>query len=252
METKIWIIGSSSGIGLELVKLCLQNNYKIIASSRNAKNSKELLQLQGIHKNKLKLLDIDVLSNESVTKSVDEAFNIFNDLDICFFNVGVYESMNIEQWDISSFESMINTNYLGAVRILKPLVSYLKKQKKESRVILNASLSSYFGLPYGGAYSASKAALVNLAQSIQPELLRKNIYLQIINHGFVKTRLTAKNDFDMPQLMKAEIAAEKIFEQFNKPYKFEISFPFILSKFLRFISLVPYKLSFSITKKFLK
>ncbi|MDD2896678.1 MAG: SDR family NAD(P)-dependent oxidoreductase [Aliarcobacter sp.] len=104
----------------------------------------------------------------------------------------------------------------------------------------------------GGAYSASKAALVNLAQSIQPELLRKNIYVQIINHGFVKTRLTAKNDFDMPQLMLPNIAAKKIFEQLNKPYKFEISFPFILSKFLRFISLVPYKLSFYITKKFLK
>ena len=107
-------------------------------------------------------------------------------------------------------------------------------------------------MPYGVAYSASKAALVTLAQSIQPELLRKNIYLQIVNHGFVKTRLTAKNDFDMPQLMQPEIAAKKIFEQFDKPYRFEISFPFILSKFLRLISLVPYKLSFSITKKFLK
>jgi short-subunit dehydrogenase len=252
METKIWIIGSSSGIGLELVKLCLQNNYKVIASSRNAKNSKELLQLKSTNSNKLELLNIDVSSNENVSKSVDEAFLIFDDLDICFFNAGVYESMSIDQWNISNFESMINTNYLGAVRVLKPLVNYLEKQKKESRIILNASLSSYFGLPYGGAYSASKAALVNLAQSIQPELLRKNIYVQIVNHGFVKTRLTAKNDFDMPQLMSPNIAAKKIFEQLNKPYKFEISFPFILSKFLRFISLVPYKLSFSITKKFLK
>ncbi|MBU0924474.1 SDR family NAD(P)-dependent oxidoreductase, partial [bacterium] len=194
----------------------------------------------------------DVSDNQSVIKSVDEAFNIFNDIDICFFNAGVYESMNIEQWDISNFESMININYLGAVRILKPLVSYLEKQKKESKVILNASLSSYFGLPYGGAYSASKAALVNLAQSIQPELSKKNINVQIINHGFVKTRLTSKNDFDMPQLMNSDIAAKKIFEQVNKPYRFEIAFPFILSKFLRLISLLPYKLSFSISKKFLK
>ena len=249
---KVWIIGSSSGIGLELVKLWLQNDYLVIASSRDAVNSSELLKLKSIYTNKLELLNIDVSDNQSVIKSVDEAFNIFNDLDICFFNAGVYESMNIEQWDISNFESMININYLGAVRILKPLVSYLEKQKKESRVILNASLSSYFGLPYGGAYSASKAALVNLAQSIQPELSKKNINVQIINHGFVKTRLTSKNDFDMPQLMSSDIAAKEIFEQVNKPYRFEIAFPFILSKFLRLISLLPYKLSFSITKKFLK
>ena len=249
---KVWIIGSSSGIGLELVKLWLQNDYSVIASSRDAVNSSELLKLKAIHTNKLELLNIDVSDNQSVIKSVDEAFNIFNDIDICFFNAGVYESMNIEQWDISNFESMININYLGAVRILKPLVSYLEKQKKESKVILNASLSSYFGLPYGGAYSASKAALVNLAQSIQPELSKKNINVQIINHGFVKTRLTSKNDFDMPQLMNSDIAAKKIFEQVNKPYRFEIAFPFILSKFLRLISLLPYKLSFSISKKFLK
>ena len=249
---KVWIIGSSSGIGFELVKLWLQNNYLVIASSRDAVNSCELLKLKSIYTEQLELLNIDVLDNKSVIESVNKVFNIFNDLDICFFNAGVYESMNIEQWNISNFESMINTNYLGAVRILKPLVGYLEKQKKESRVILNASLSSYFGLPYGGAYSASKAALLNLAQSIQPELSKKNINVQIINHGFVKTRLTSKNDFDMPQLISPDIAAKKIFEQVNKPYRFEIAFPFILSNFLRLISLLPYKLSFSITKKFLK
>jgi short-subunit dehydrogenase len=249
---KVWIIGSSSGIGLELVRLYVENNYKVIASSRNAKNSKELLKLKSSYRNNLHLVDMDVSNNQSVIKSVDEIFSICNDLDICFFNAGVYESMTIEQWNISDFESMININYLGAVRVLKHLISYLEKQKKESRVILNASLSSYFGLPYGGAYSASKSALVNLAQSIQPELSKKNIYIQIINHGFVKTRLSSKNNFDMPQLMDADIAAKKIFKQLNKTYKFEISFPFILSKFLRLISLLPYKLSFSITKKFLK
>ena len=208
---KVWIIGSSSGIGFELVKLWLQNNYLVIASSRDAVNSCELLKLKSIYTEQLELLNIDVLDSKSVIESVNKVFNIFNDLDICFFNAGVYESMNIEQWNISNFESMINTNYLGAVRILKPLVGYLEKQKKESRVILNASLSSYFGLPYGGAYSASKAALVNLAQSIQPELSKKNINVQIINHGFVKTRLTSKNDFDMPQLISPDIAAKKIF-----------------------------------------
>ncbi|MFA9239819.1 MAG: SDR family NAD(P)-dependent oxidoreductase [Candidatus Paceibacteria bacterium] len=249
---KVWIIGSSSGIGFELVKLWLQNNYLVIASSRDAVNSCELLKLKSIYTEQLELLNIDVLDSKSVIESVNKVFNIFNDLDICFFNAGVYESMNIEQWNISNFESMINTNYLGAVRILKPLVGYLEKQKKESRVILNASLSSYFGLPYGGAYSASKAALLNLAQSIQPELSKKNINVQIINHGFVKTRLTSKNDFDMPQLISPDIAAKKIFEQVNKPYRFEIAFPFILSKFLRLISLLPYKFSFFITKKFLK
>lgn len=249
---KIWIIGSSSGIGLQLLKLSLEQGFFVIASSRNATSSLELLELKSQYTNNLELLDIDVLNSQSTIESVHKAFDILKDLDICFFNVGVYEAMKIEQWDISNFESMINTNYLGAVRVINALFIYLKKQKKESRIILNASLSSYFGLPYGGAYSASKAALVNLAQSIQPELSKHNIHVQVINHGFVKTRLTSKNDFEMPQLMSSQDAAKKIFEQFDKKYKFEISFPFVLTKFLSLLSILPYKFSLSISKKFLK
>ena len=252
MVKRVWIIGASSGIGLELVKLWLDNNFQVVASARDIENLPKLLELKSKYSTNLELINIDVLDNENVQKSVYKAFNVFNGLDICFYNVGIYESMSYEQWDISNFESMININYLGVLRVLKPLITYLEKQEHKSNIVLNASLASYFGLPYGGAYSASKAALVNLAQSLQPELQRKNIYLQIINHGFVKTRLTAKNDFEMPQLMEVDFAARKIFDELNKSYKFEISFPFVLSKFLRILSFIPYGLSFSITKKFLK
>ena len=54
---------------------------------------------------------------------------------------------------------------------------------------------------------------------------RKNINLQVINHGFVKSRLTSKNDFKMPQLMQPDFAAKKIFEELNKSYRFDITFP---------------------------
>ncbi len=84
MEKRVWIIGASSGIGLELVKLWLQNNYLVIASSRNIENSNELLNLKSTYMDNLQLLNIDVLDNENVIKSVPKAFNIFNGLDICF------------------------------------------------------------------------------------------------------------------------------------------------------------------------
>ena len=48
MKKRVWIIGASSGIGLDLVKLWLQNNYQVIASSRNIENSDELLKLKSI------------------------------------------------------------------------------------------------------------------------------------------------------------------------------------------------------------
>lgn len=251
MKKRVWIIGCSSGIGLELVKIFLKNDYLVIASARNSQTNVNLLNLKSLYENNIELLDIDVSKDENLNDIVQEAYNKFNGIDIFFFNAGVYEKTDIFNTNIQDFEDMININYLGAVRVLKYLLDLLKNQQ-DSKIVFNASLSSYFGLPYAGSYGSSKAALVSLAQSIQPELIRHNIFVQIINHGFVKTRLTNKNDFDMPQLLEASYAAKKIFEELNKPYKFEIRFPFILSRFLQLISLLPYSLSLKITKRFLK
>lgn len=251
MEKKIWIIGSSSGIGLELVKLWLNEKYTVVASARNSTSNEELISLKNKFPQNLYLENIDVSCEKSVVSCVNKVFDILGDVDICFYNAGVYEVTKIDELDISEFESMININYLGAIRVLKYFLEN-RKQDAKTNVVFNASLSSYFGLPYGGGYSSTKAALVNFAQSIQPELKLKNIDVQIINHGFVKTRLTQKNDFEMPQLLSPQEAAKEIFTNLSKPYRFEICFPFILSKILRLISLLPYSLSLFITKKFLK
>lgn len=147
MNSKIiWIVGSSSGIGLELVKILLNNNFKVIASSRNTIQNKDLLLLKSIYNENLHLLNIDTSIEQNVQKSVEEAFNIFNRIDIFFYNAGVYEKTDIFNINLKDFEEMININFLGVVRILKYLLVNLKKQKN-SKIILNASLSSYFGLP---------------------------------------------------------------------------------------------------------
>jgi short-subunit dehydrogenase len=249
-KQKIWLVGASSGIGLELVKILLANGHYLIVSSRNAKKSQTLLILQEQYKSNLYLLNIDV-KQDDFTDLVAEAWHVYGGLDIWFYNVGSYEVMSLDEWDKDKFISMNETNYLGAVKIMNDILPFFRDQKS-GKWIWNLSLSSYFGLPKGGGYSAPKAALLNLAESIQPELLRENINLQIINHGFVKTRLTAKNDFDMPQLMTPEFCAKKIYEAMDKANGFEISFPFGLGTFLRVLSILPYKISLAITKRMLK
>ena len=244
----IWIIGGSSGIGFELVKHCLQKNYTVIASSRNASSNKDLKELKEQYKSSISLLDIDVSLKEEIKDKVKNAWNIYNKIDIWFYNAGAYEVMNINSWETSKFEQMNEVNYLGIIRVMNELLPYFKEQKA-GQWIWNSSLSSYFGLPQGGGYSAPKAALVNLAQSLQPELLRENIKLQIINHGFVKTRLTYKNSFEMPQLMEASYTAQKILKEIETSSSFEIRFPIVLSLFLSLLRFLPYKLSLNITKR---
>ena len=250
MQQRIWIVGASSGIGLELVKKWLLEGHFVVASARNASNTKELLALKHIFEANLQIVDVDVTSQDSVSKAVYQAWRRFHGLDVWFYNAAVYEVMAIKEWNVAHFEAMMQVNYMGAVKVMTELIPYFEAQKS-GRWIWNASLSSYFGLPLGGGYSAPKAALVNLAEALQPELMAKGIELQLINHGFVKTRLTQKNTFEMPELMEPEDAAEKIAQQMQKPYHFEIHFPFKLSTFLQTLRIIPYKLALALTKKML-
>ena len=246
MKNRVWIVGGSCGIGLELVKLLVKKDYLLIVSSRNATTNNDLLELKKNHTDKLHLLDLDVTSN-NIKDTIYEAWNVFDGLDIWFYNAGSYEVMDIDSWDEKKFIDMNNTNYLGAVKIMCPLSKLFLKQGY-GKWIWNLSLSSIFGLPKGAAYSAPKAALLNLAQSIEPELKVNNINLQVINHGFVKTRLTKKNNFVMPQLMTPQFAALMI-EKNMLNDKFEITFPKFLTYFLKFLSILPYKISLFLTKK---
>jgi short-subunit dehydrogenase len=113
------------------------------------------------------------------------------------------------------------------------------------------SLASYFGLPYSGGYGPSKAALASLAESLQPELEAHGIQLQWINHGFVKSRLTDLNPFDMPQLMEADEAAAQILKGMASDSP-EVHFPWRLAKGLRFLRLLPIGLALKLTRRLVK
>jgi len=200
----IWLVGASSGIGLELLKRWLEEGHNVVASSRSAQSSTELLELQSTYFDRLVLLDLDVSASQDCSPIVQQAWDTFGNIDRWFYNAGAYDVLKQENWELEKFEMMMQTNYMGAVRLMIPLSRYFTVQGY-GEWVWNSSLSSYFGLPYGGAYSAPKAALVNLAESIQPELKLKGIELRIINHGFVKTRLTQKNSFTTGRFRKRNI-----------------------------------------------
>jgi len=244
----IWIVGASSGIGLELLKLWLVQGHNVIASSRNAHSSSQLAALKSIYSNQLALLDLDVSASHDCSPIVQQAWDTFGNIDRWFYNAGAYDVAKQEHWEVEKFETMMQTNYMGAVRLMIPLSRYFTVQGY-GEWIWNSSLSSYFGLPYGGAYSAPKAALVNLAESIQPELKTKGIQVRIINHGFVKTRLTQKNSFTMPHLMEPQAAAQHIADALEQERGFEIRFPKFLTFILAFIRFIPYSWSLRLTTK---
>lgn len=246
---KTWIVGASEGIGLAMVKQLLQKQSCVVASSRQAETNSELLKLKDAYPERLQLLNCDVTQTETLPAISEQACSFFDGLNSWIYNVGSYQPMRLESWDLAHFDFMTQTNYSGAVHIMHALLPVFSAQKN-GQWLWNVSLASDFGLPYGGGYSAPKAALMNLAESLQPELAEVGILLKVINHGFVKTRLTAKNNFPMLGLMEPEAAAEKIISTLTKN-RFESRFPFNLAFVLGLMKRLPKSWALALTKRML-
>ncbi|HHS99593.1 MAG TPA: SDR family NAD(P)-dependent oxidoreductase [Thiomicrospira sp.] len=254
-QNRIWIIGGSEGIGLELTKQLLNKGSYLVVSARKAEQSIELVKLQAQYPKHLALLNCDVSLKDEVQSKTNQAWSIYNGLDTWIYNAGTYHPMTLKEWDINAFDKMNQVNYLGAVLFMHALLplfekSHSSEKKSQTQWLWNISLASDFGLPYGGGYSAPKAALQNLAESLQPELEEANIQLKVVNHGFVKTRLTAKNDFTMMGLMKPDEAAKKIVLALQKNH-FETRFPFSLASTLGIIKRLPKSWALKITRTML-
>ena len=110
-----------------------------------------------------------------------------------------------------------------------------------------SSTAGYKGLPKSLLYGPSKAALINLAESIKSEN-SNDLNIKLICPGFVETPATKVNTFKMPFLISPSKAAEIIFDKIYKK-GFEITFPFPFNSIMKFGKILPYKLYFKFTEK---
>ena len=109
--------------------------------------------------------------------------------------------------------------------------------------------AGYGGLPKSMAYGPTKAALINLAETLYLDLHNKNIGVSLICPGFVDTPLTAQNKFNMPALITPDEAAQEILKGWANG-EFEIHFPKRFTQWMKAIKMLPYRLYFPAIKKF--
>ncbi len=227
---RYWLVGASEGLGLALARLMSEAGAELVLSARSAEALEvAVASLPG----KAQALPVDVGSSESV----EAAATRLGELDGMVFLAGVYWPMRAQDWDAKAAEAMANVNFTGCVRAVGAALPGMLARGR-GHVVITGSLSGFRGLPGAIGYAASKAGTMVLAESMYADLRKSGIAVQLANPGFIRTRLTAKNDFSMPFIMEPEAAARIMFRHMQSD-RFKISFPTAFSWLFRGSQVLP-------------
>ncbi len=241
---KIWIVGASEGIGRSLAKKLAAAGATLILSARSMDRLDSLLEeLKGEHL----IVSLDVTEGKSVERAWEKIESLKFVPDIFIYNSGYYEPMGAMNCDFEIVKKMLDINLYGTFTVLSKIIPTFLQNRK-GHIVLVGSVAGYSGLPRSMGYGASKAGVINLAESLYCDLKKQGIRVQVVNPGFVKTRLTAKNTFDMPFIITADEAANYIFKGLTSS-SFEIRFPWFFSTLLKIFKILPYPLYFFLLRK---
>lgn len=237
---RYWLVGASEGLGLALAERLSRAGVEVILSARSAERLAEAVaRMPG----KARAVPVDVGDGASVAAAAGEV----GEVDGVVFLAGVYWPMVAKDWDTRAVETMIDVNLTGAARVVGAVLPAMLA-RGEGHIVLTGSLSGFRGLPRAIGYGASKAGLVSLAESLRCDLDGSGVEVQLANPGFIRTRLTDKNAFNMPQIMEPEAAALAMFEHMGRG-RFSRSFPVPFAWVFRLSQLMPDWLYFRIFSK---
>jgi NADP-dependent 3-hydroxy acid dehydrogenase YdfG len=228
---RYWLGGASEGLGAALAHKINAAGAEVIVSARNADRLEELVQsLPG----RARAVAMDARDDASVT----EAAKAVGEIDGLVYLAGVYWPMPSTEWQAEEVTAMADVNFTGAVRTLGAVIPGMVA-RDAGHVVLTGSLSGFRGLPGAIGYTASKAGVMNLAESMRADLWRTGVRVQLANPGFIKTRLTDKNKFKMPFIMSPEDAAQEMFELMCDDSAFQRHFPRLFSYLFRLSRFLP-------------
>ena len=238
---RVWLIGASSGIGEATARLLMRRGARVALSSRNRD------ALTALADGNAQVAVADVTDRASLQAAFDDVRTAFGGIDVALINAGTHRPVRAWELDAAAAEQLVRVNLVGAMNAAALLAPYFA-QRGSGRLALTASVAGYGGLPSGLVYGATKAALINFAETLYLDLAPRGVAVHLINPGFVKTPLTDLNDFRMPALIEADEAAREILTGIERG-EFEIHFPKRFTRMLKMLKLLPYRAYFPLVHR---
>ncbi len=174
------ITGGSSGIGLATARLFAQKGWRVFELSRH-----ERVQVEGVTH-----LDCDVTDEAQCLDAIDEVLWQEGQIDVLISNAGYGISGSVEFTDTGDAKAMFDVNFFGALNITKAVLPLMRDQRS-GRILFTSSVAAPLSVPFQSMYSASKAALNDMALALQNEVRAFGIHVSVLMPGDVSTGFTA-------------------------------------------------------------
>ena len=238
----VWLVGASSGIGLATAHALHAQGARVFVSARNAQALDDFV---ATHPG-ARALPLDVTDGAAVQAAAQRVL-ASAPLDLVLYCAGYYKELRGTEFDLAQMRRHNEVNYIGALRVLDAILPGFIA-RKAGHVSLISSVAGYGGLPKSLAYGPTKAALINLAETLYMDLHDSGIGVSLVCPGFVETPLTSHNGFRMPALISAEQAAQEILRGWRQG-RFEIDFPKRFTRWMKALRLLPYGAYFATVRK---
>jgi NAD(P)-dependent dehydrogenase (short-subunit alcohol dehydrogenase family) len=250
----VWIVGASSGIGEACASLLHEQGATVCVSARNAPALQAWVARRTCTaadaRARMLALPLDVSDSDALRAAV-RTLTARGPLDLVLYCAGYYKAQRADEFQLQEMLRHQQVNYVGALHLLDAVLPQLQAQAARGQgghLSLVSSVAGYRGLPRSLAYGPTKAALINLAETLYLDLRPAGLGVSVVNPGFVATPLTAQNDFRMPALITPGQAAREMLAGWERG-DFELHFPKRFTRWLRLLRLLPYSLYFPLVRK---
>ena len=194
------ITGATRGIGKQIALELASQGYNIALNYRKQNEELEALKKE-IESQNVKCLTVygDVSNYEDVEKFIKEIIKEFGKIDVLVNNAGITKDMLLMRMKKEDFESVIDVNLIGTFNVTKNVIPYMMKARN-GKIVNISSVVGISGNAGQTNYSASKAGIIGFTKSLAKEVASRNINVNAIAPGFIKT--------DMTDILKEEVKEE--------------------------------------------
>lgn len=227
----VWVVGASSGIGAALATELAERGATVAISARRRG------RLDEVAAGRMTVVEADVTDRASLDAAAGRVRDVLGDIDIVVLNAGLWEQMDASAWDRDTFARHVEVNLLGMNNAIGAVLPRMI-ERGQGQIVGVASVAGYRGLAGAEAYGATKAAQINLLESLRTAVAKRGVSVTTVCPGFVRTELTATNTFPMPFIIDADQAARSICNGLERG-RLEIVFPAPMALLMKVARLLP-------------